>query len=389
MNTHIPAESDSPLSWLLERPEPLTPDDEATVAAARLRHYNLPALPIVKQGHVVGILNERALLTAMAAQRGDVSELPCRDLVGPAVTAPVSTPVQEAFWLLRREDVELLTVVDLEGRYLGVITRGRVVEAVEDQRRPRLVGGMATPLGVHLTSVHQRGGASDLGLVLTGVCLVGIGLAARLLVTLLYAFASRDPQQAMAAGLSGALVARGAVPEPAAWLGPAQLVAFLVMLRMTPLAGYHSGEHQTVHALERGLPLTLDNVGRMPRAHLRCGTNLVVLVGLFGGFVAVLAGSLSAWFLLPLVAAVILWRKLGLFAQDYFTTRPATQRQLESGIAAAEALLQRHRAQLGAVAPLWLRIWNRGLLQVAGGILLAGWLGHRLAILSGHWLVHG
>jgi uncharacterized protein YqhQ len=45
-----------------------------------------------------------------------------------------------------------------------------------------------------------------------------------------------------------------------------------------------------VHAIERGEPLVLEVVRRMPRVHPRCGTNLVAGIALFLGLANFLQG---------------------------------------------------------------------------------------------------
>src|SRR6266550_3778195 len=41
---------------------------------------------------------------------------------------------------------------------------------------------------------------------------------------------------------------------------------------------YHGAEHMTIHALEAGDPLVVDNVRKHPTAHPRCGTEFLVVV---------------------------------------------------------------------------------------------------------------
>lgn len=41
---------------------------------------------------------------------------------------------------------------------------------------------------------------------------------------------------------------------------------------------YHGAEHQVVHAYERGLELTEENLRAMPTAHVRCGTSFLALI---------------------------------------------------------------------------------------------------------------
>jgi uncharacterized protein YqhQ len=41
---------------------------------------------------------------------------------------------------------------------------------------------------------------------------------------------------------------------------------------------YHGAEHMTIHALEKGDPLTVDEIRKYPTAHPRCGTEFLVVV---------------------------------------------------------------------------------------------------------------
>ncbi len=74
---------------------------------------------------------------------------------------------------------------------------------------------------------------------------------------------------------------------------------------------YHGAEHMTVHALEAGLPLTVDNVRKFGTPHPRCGTAFLLTVVVVSVVVfALLLGSPLEWriasriLLLPVIAAV-------------------------------------------------------------------------------------
>ena len=376
-----PGEPESGLERLLETPEPLSPNAALTVAAARFTSERWTALPVVEDGRLVGLVNERGVLGALTRDGGGE----CRDALRPATSLPVTTPLEEALWLLRRDDVELLPVIGLDGRYRGVISPQRVLQAVEDGLKPRLVGGMATPLGVHLTSVHLRGGVGDVALVMTGFMMAAMLYVSRLTVAAGMALAADDPMRVVLGHLA---IDPGLAPAgQVAWFGQALVVLlFLSLLRLSPLAGYHSGEHQTVHAVERGLPLAVEQVATMPRPHPRCGTNLTVLAVLVLGMVDLASNQapLTAY-LLPAIG-LLYWRRLGHWVQALFTTRPARPRELQSGIDAARMLLNRYRRQPSYHAPLLLRIWNRGLLQVLAGVWLASWMGGLVARFAG-WVM--
>jgi uncharacterized protein YqhQ len=74
---------------------------------------------------------------------------------------------------------------------------------------------------------------------------------------------------------------------------------------------YHGAEHMSIHALEAGDALTVDNVRRYPTAHQRCGTEFLVIVVVLSIFAFSLVGRQdpvimvgSRILLIPAIAAV-------------------------------------------------------------------------------------
>jgi uncharacterized protein YqhQ len=74
---------------------------------------------------------------------------------------------------------------------------------------------------------------------------------------------------------------------------------------------YHGAEHMTIHALEAGDPLTVDEVRKYPTAHHRCGTEFLVILVLLSIFTFSLVGRqaplvmiASRLLLIPVLAAV-------------------------------------------------------------------------------------
>ncbi len=74
---------------------------------------------------------------------------------------------------------------------------------------------------------------------------------------------------------------------------------------------YHGAEHQAIHALEAGGPLTPDAARQHPTAHPRCGTEFLVVVLIVSIVVFALVGSGPPWWLIgtrvalvPVIAAV-------------------------------------------------------------------------------------
>jgi hypothetical protein len=248
-----------------------------------------------------------------------------------------------------------------------LIARSDLVQDLVRPFRPPSVGGMATPMGVYLTTGGVSGGAGTLALILTGLVMFAVHILAQGAGMTLQSWIARA-----FAGHSALLP--DAVRVAAGDLTPLalQFALFLLLLRASPVAGYHAAEHQVVHALERAEPLLVETVRAMPRVHPRCGTNLVAgMLILFLGGVALHPFLGLEWaFALSLIAALAYWRTLGAWLQQHLTTRPATDAQIRSGIQAARELLEQHsRAPYEPIRPS-ARLWRMGFLQILAGFAL-------------------
>jgi uncharacterized protein YqhQ len=74
---------------------------------------------------------------------------------------------------------------------------------------------------------------------------------------------------------------------------------------------YHGAEHMTIHALEHGDPLIVDEVRKYPTAHPRCGTEFIVVVIALSIIAFGFIGRQEPWImitsrilLIPVIAAV-------------------------------------------------------------------------------------
>ena len=92
-------------------------------------------------------------------------------------------------------------------------------------------------------------------------------------------------------------------------------LGYLVLIGRAPdirrVFQYHGAEHMTIHALEAGDPLTVDEVRKYPTAHQRCGTEFLVVVILLSIIAFSLVGRqepivmiVSRILLIPVIAAV-------------------------------------------------------------------------------------
>ncbi len=92
-------------------------------------------------------------------------------------------------------------------------------------------------------------------------------------------------------------------------------LGYLALIGRTPdihrVFQYHGAEHMTIHALEAGDPLTVEEVRKYPTAHQRCGTEFLVIVIILSIVAFSLVGRqdpvimvLSRILLVPVLAAV-------------------------------------------------------------------------------------
>ncbi len=353
---------------------------DATLGQAlyEMRQEGVSVVALVREGHLVGFITEQSAFNATlnAPEGAPKGELKAWDAQAMAPGPVESTlPARELASYFRQPEVQFVPVRDEQGRLQGAVLKSTWLHLVSGTYRPRRMGGMATPLGVHLTDGSRSGGPGDLALVLTGVMLSGLFLLSYLL--LLAALFLLD--KALGTQLAEVFVAydTNTFPNQGAWLMGLELAMaalFLVLMRFTPLAGFHGAEHKTVTALEHGMPLTVEAIRPFTPVHRRCGTNLVALFALVSVFVLGLS-SLIEWHplapLLYAVVALLSWRRLGSMVQKYLTTKEPTDEQLLSAIKAAEELTDRYQREGNKKAKFFAQIWNRGLPQVVvGGSLM-------------------
>lgn len=295
---------------------------------------------------------------------------------------PADATLQEAALLFERNGSVLIPLINKDGKYTGRCASLAMLERLKQgELRPPRIGGLATPLGVYMTSGFYTSGAGRKGLLATGV-LFGVlsrflelfSLALFSLLTMLY-----PPILLLPPGEQGMLE------------GGLLVVSLLALIRITPIAGLHAAEHMTINAMEQGLKLTEPLVRTQPREHQRCGTNLVVfLTGIqimalsvyFAlGRMSVLGLLLYATFWLWIV--LTFWKPAGLWLQRYFTTKNPTPAQLASGIRAGQELLDQFNARPHGMPGFWRRLWGAGFFQMLAAFIGTFWLMGQMLSLMG------
>jgi CBS domain-containing protein len=340
-----------------------------------------PSLDTDQPGRLLGWITEERLVSVLLAAQTPEERAALREMTAatftemPEVWATTSQYATEVFEQMQANNLDVLPVVDGGFRFLGFVSRSDLVQDLTRPFRPPQVGGMATPLGVYLTTGGVSGGAGTVGLLLTGVAMFGVQA-----VTALVGIPLEDKLFALLPPMAKSLQSSLSLLFSTAL----QMALFLLLIRLTPIAGYHAAEHQVVHALERAEPLLTENVRALPRVHPRCGTNLVA-----GGFLFVLLGQGlqpfvgSYSYLISGLIALSYWRTFGAWLQQNLTTRPASDAQIESGIRAARELLERHDAAPFRPVPPPMRLWRMGIVQI-----MLGYFGMLALLLAVGWLYH-
>lgn len=378
-----PIQAENPhrsLRALLRNPPELAPGDSLHRFVQLLRFEPIGALPVTENGRLVGIISHAdlvpALRSAEGAARSAEMQRPVADFMRPPTDVlRANMSPSEAAALFSETGRTMLPVLDDRDYYQGAVAAHDLLVPELPAPRPARIGGMATPFGVYLTDGTVQAGVGNLALMCTGLVMTSLWLLAVGGLTWVFQAVSwllKRPIPLL-------LLLGDDAPPRNVWLGLAGIgeslllfVLFMILMRFTRLAGYHAAEHQTVHAIERYEVLTPSAVARMPRAHPRCGTNLMAAVFVFFTVKQALIyvpalGGMDVPMIVAAVATLFVWRPIGTFLQERFTTKPADERELASGIKAGKALLERYLESPPSRPSLARRVWCSGMIQVMLG----------------------
>lgn len=365
----MPAES---VGELVKRVPVLETTDTVRRAAGVLRAVEGSRVFVHEGSRIVGTVSEQAI-AALLGKNGSVENVldtKIEPLVEPNVTF-ISSRVRlvAAADLFASSGQDVLPVIDDYGSFYGAVYRRDVVGALTRTLRPPTVGGMATPLGVYLTTGSITAGAGDTGLFLTGASMGLMMVVARVIsLGMMYGLSAISGFPLAAYLKSTPLTLTPNVYDIPFYVETfLTIVLFMVLMRYSPLSGYHAAEHMTVHAIEAGEALTPENVRQMQRVHPRCGTNLLAAAGIFLIIVSKFGSDVGV--ILALAVVILGWRTAGGWLQYYVTTKTPSDKQLRSGIAAGEQIMERYQERPGYQATGFERIWKLGFLQTLAGLL--------------------
>jgi CBS domain-containing protein len=347
---------------------------DLSVGTLMVKAQNAAVLPVLdSKKRLLGVISTQDVLRSPEEQLAAIRANRDLNLGETPVTLGRQNTIAEAIARFGEQEAAFIPLVDSQGRYTGqCASRIQLYRLLHGLLKPARIGGLATPLGVYMTSGYHCSGAGLKGLIAAGML---FGVLVHILDWL-------------------ALIAYSATvalfPNILTWAEGQQLilqagitmVCLLSMLRLSPLSGLHAAEHMTINAIENDLPLMEPLVRTQPREHVRCGTNLMVFIG---GIQLLLVTAFFAWremnlfglmLYLSLWAFIIFrfWQPAGLWLQRHFTTKIPTSAQLTSGILAGEELLEKFRRQPHPLPSLGRRLWGSGLPHMAVSFILTAWL---------------
>lgn len=356
---------DAAITSIIKQVKSVAPEDGLTKVATIFQMAQTPALPVVDQGRFAGLISEESVLSYVSAEGDEVASV--RDLMNSnPPCANIYITIRQAAEIMNRVQAEALPVIDEFGVLYGIAFRSDVVAAMLDVIRPPTVAGMATPLGVRLTTGGVTAGAGNLGLYLAGVALMVMMELARGTIWFTMFLGDKLFHLHLLAMYASPQISRYTQLDLVHILEPLfQLLLLLIFLRFSPMSAYHAAEHQVVHAIENGEPLVPEAVSRMPRAHPRCGTNLMIAAMIFLLSSALLGSETGV--VVGLVLVLTGWRRPGQFVQQYFTTKPAGPKYLENGIKVGQELMEKYRHQPYIPTSVGNRIWSMGFPQILLG----------------------
>ncbi|MHB9036570.1 MAG: CBS domain-containing protein [Armatimonadota bacterium] len=369
--------TDNSILPLIKGSPVVTSEDSIRRAAGLIRGTDGSRILVLNGGQIAGTVSERGISAYIAASEDTQDAL--NSNVGPIVE-PNGTfinsaaSLKDAARIFAANGDDVLPVIDNFGSYMGVVYRHDLVGRLTKNLRPQSIAGMATPLGVYLTTGSISGGAGSLGLFLTGVSLGLMITVSALIVAGLQTLFSKLTGFPIGAFLgSPPLTMTPNLYDLPFYISTALTgVTYLLLMRLSSLSGYHAAEHMTVHAIEAGEALEPDVVNRMPRVHPRCGTNLLAAAGLF--VIITSKVDSEAAVIMALLVVVLGWRSIGGWMQYYATTKNPTKRQLDSGIAAGSELLEKYQENPNFQLVGFQRIWKLGFLQTFAGMATIIWI---------------
>ncbi len=103
--------------------EIIDPDATVQEAAARMRHWDIGALPVCHGSHTFGIVTDRDLVIRAVAEGADPKAVLVRDVMSQELVAcSPDSDITEAIRVMKEKRIRRLLVVDRHKRPVGIVS---------------------------------------------------------------------------------------------------------------------------------------------------------------------------------------------------------------------------------------------------------------------------
>jgi diguanylate cyclase (GGDEF)-like protein/PAS domain S-box-containing protein len=109
----------------------VAPDEPLSEALAAMARRNISCVIAAVDSRPVGLITERDILGLLSNDLDLDQTVVSRVMSAPVQTVPTQTPVFEAAWIMRREHIRRLVVVDEAGAIEGLATQTDIIKAME------------------------------------------------------------------------------------------------------------------------------------------------------------------------------------------------------------------------------------------------------------------
>lgn len=124
--------------------EVLAPDTPVSIAARKMRDFNIGSLPVCEGRRIVGILTDRDIVLRAVAEQLDPGTTPVNEIMTrDPFTVRESAYLGEAEWVMREKQLRRLPVVDDKGDLVGYLAMARVARTEELEEAGRLLRGIS------------------------------------------------------------------------------------------------------------------------------------------------------------------------------------------------------------------------------------------------------
>lgn len=106
-----------------------TPHASVYEALDLMARHDIGALPVLANGHLVGVLSERDYARGVVLRGRSSRDMAVGELMSPAVVVERGDSIERCMAIMTRERVRHLPVVE-EGILMGIVTIGDVVKRV-------------------------------------------------------------------------------------------------------------------------------------------------------------------------------------------------------------------------------------------------------------------